>query len=167
MTPIYRILGLLLLIICVLLTAGCAVQIDNKNNVRLVNLYSITPQTPAPTAIPIPSTPVPPSIYWIKIDPISDKQIGDNFTISAKTNLSSGKDVDIQVFQRSWHPGRRYSEWSGAVGQVKVLPGRDGDNFTSFNISLSEFNADTYLVSEFALDNSATTESQFNVSPRK
>jgi len=155
MTP-SRITFVLFLLIVILLTAGC--MIGDR-------VFSI----PKPTTNPIPTTtriPPPqdqPSGYWIDIDHIGDKQVGDNFTITARTNLSTGEDILVQIYPSDFNPGGSGHPFSGETGEVKVKIGRNGNNFTSFNISLSDWYPFTYSVYEVAINENATCNSKFNV----
>ncbi|MFA5212243.1 MAG: hypothetical protein WC406_02820 [Methanoregula sp.] len=167
MMPIYRVPTLLLLVVCVLLTAGCGVQIDDGKNVRIMNQYSITSQIPTPTAIPIPSTPFPPSGYWIKIETISNKQVGEIFTINSTTNLSVGDKILVQIYQADFHPGIHPigEEFHGIVGTVNVIPGRNEINTISFIVNSSELYLYPleYRIAEEAIYTDLTGKVQSNV----
>ena len=148
-----RIPIVLVLLIGVLLTAGC--MIGDRIQTHII--------TPVPTTIRIPPPHDQPSGYWIKIDPISDKQVGDNFTITARTNLSIGEAILVQIYPSDFNPGGSWHSIYTETGQVKVKFGRNGNNFTSFNISLSDCYLDTYSVNEIAINENVTSNTNFNV----
>ena len=108
-----------------------------------------------------------PSGYWIKIEPVGDKRVGDNLTIIATTNLSVGEDIVVEVY----HPQIVQSKYtssciSEAGGQEKVSAGKNGVNTTSFNINLTCFRVNDYVVIESAFNENSTDEIQFNIIPK-
>jgi hypothetical protein len=150
MTPFQLSTTIWLLVVCMLLASGCTVS-------------KISPPIPSTTQIPTTSqihyTPAQPSIYWIKIDPISDKQKGDIFTITATTNLSIGDNILIEVYPplpvmqaKSVSNGK----FGGARGTTKVISGNNGNNSISFIVNSSEFYPvpDEYIVTEGIYQNS-------------
>jgi|WetSurMetagenome_2_1015567.scaffolds.fasta_scaffold323424_2 hypothetical protein len=104
-----------------------------------------------------------PSGYWIKIDPISDKMVGDIFTITATTNLSVGEDVIIGVYHRSRYTKSQSGFFSGAVGKVKVIAGNNGVNSTAFDINSSYFRPDIYDAIESGFNENSTGNTRFNI----
>jgi hypothetical protein len=104
-----------------------------------------------------------PSGYWIKIDPISDKKVGDIFTISATTNLSAGEDVIVGVYHRSPYRKLQSGFFSGAVGHVKVIAGNNGVNSTAFDINSSYFLPDIYDAIESGFNDNTTGNTWFNI----
>ena len=114
---------------------------------------------------PILTISIPSSGYWIKIDPISDKQKGDSFTINATTNLPVNDDILIQVYSPPpvMVAKSEPEKIIGVIDHIKVIPGRNGKNFTSFNINLTNFPLDEYLIIESAFNETVTGTSIFNV----
>jgi len=134
-------IALLLLVAGVLLAAGCS---ENK-----VSLIPVTSPGPVTTTSSSPRD--LPSGYWIKVDPIVDKVVGDVVTISAMTNLSVDTVVEVRIITAAWHPKRRDGDTEvpaiGCSGPANVIPGMNGINYTSFIIQdTSYFKPDTYLV---------------------
>jgi hypothetical protein len=134
-------LTLLLLVVAVLLAAGCA---ENK-----VSLIPVT--SPGPVTITSSFPRDLPSGYWIKIDPIVDKDVGDVVAISSMTNLSIDTVVEVRIITAAWHPKRRDNITEvpviGCSGPANVTPGMNGINYTSFIIQdTSYFKPGAYLV---------------------
>lgn len=107
--------------------------------------------SPGPVTTLSSSTRDLPSGYWIKIDPIVDKEVGDVVTISAMTNLSVDTVVEVRIITAAWHPKRRDEITEvpvfGRSGLANVTMGMNGINYTSFIIQdTSYFKPDTYLV---------------------
>lgn len=163
---------LVLLIIVILVAAGWLVA-------------SINSGKPTPSTLPvtpnrsIPTTPIPSSGYWIKIDPISDKQVGEIFTVNSTTNLSAGAEIYVEVYTAHWHTHTKsyMGEFSGGVGTIKVIPGRNDTNTISFTVNSSSFNLvpDEYRIIEQGIykdstgdvQSNAMGEARFNITPIK
>lgn len=170
MTPHYITSALLLLVVCMLVAAGCITAIHNGQvsfeygkNGRIVS-HPILPTSPTLKQIP-----VQPSLYWIRIDPISDKKAGDFFTINSTTNLSAGDEILVQVFSANYHSHVKSdtSTFSGVLGHVNVIPGRNGINTISFIVNSSGHNPDKYVIFEEAVIENATGSALFNITPEK
>ena len=60
--------------------------------------------------------------YYIAIDPIGDRHVGDKFTITGRTNLPEGTDILVEVYASSFKPTSKSQsgEFSGATGTVRV-----------------------------------------------
>lgn len=87
----------------------------------------------------------PPAAF---IDPVGDKTVGERFTIGGSTNLAVGDDLLVEVTSSSFGPTTKNapSEFSGASGVVKVVPGPGGYNRWSFDVDTSGFRPDEYIV---------------------
>jgi hypothetical protein len=85
---------------------------------------------------------------FISADPISDKNIGDQFTITGKTSLPVGSKVLAQVYPAVYEDqtGTGYGEFSGATGTIAIEEGTDGSNSWSFKLDTSTFKPMEYLV---------------------
>ncbi|MFA5267034.1 MAG: hypothetical protein WC379_03610 [Methanoregula sp.] len=168
------------LVIIAVLVSGCVIGDGERDHAMSHLTPTIAQLSPiTPTAIPIPSTPAPPSLYWIKINPIGDKQAGDIFTINSTTNLSVGNEILVQISQADFHPGIQPigEEFHGITGTVEVMQGRDEANTISFIVNSSELYSDPrkYVITESELhkdstgevQSDATGEARFNITPRK
>lgn len=60
--------------------------------------------------------------YYITIDPVSDKYIGDRFTITGTTNIPANDELLVTVLSSSFKPTAKSQsgEFSGATGTVKA-----------------------------------------------
>ena len=159
MTPIRTIPALLLLVVCILLAAGCT---ENEvSTVPTTTAFHVSTQNATPTVMP--------SIYWIKIDPVGDKQAGDVFTINATTNLSAGQEILVQVYE-PWMSQMKSSTFipSGTTGTVKVIEGNNGINTISFVVNSSTFHPKNfYTVAEMADNNDPVGYAFFNITSGK
>ena len=165
---------ILFLVIIAVLVSGCVIGERERD-------YAMSHMTPTdaqsslmtPVAIPIPSTPIPPPLSWIKIDPIGDKQEGDIFTITASTNLPVGSEILIRIDPPMQHSAKQSREFSGGTDSVKVIQGTNGTNTISFIVNSTEFNLvpDEYLITETIYKNSTgrnekiTGYALFNIMP--
>jgi hypothetical protein len=160
------------LVIVAVLVSGCVIG-DGERDYAMSHITPTDAQSSliTPAKIPTPSIPTPPPLYWIKIDPISDKQQGDIFTANASTNLSVGDEILVQVYQTDGHTDIRHieGEFYGIVSTVKVMPGRNEINTISFIVNSSELYPDPrkYSFYEAAINENATGEALFNITPRK
>ena len=127
------------------------------------------PSTVFITSIPTPmqiESPIVPQegYYWIKIDPIGDKHVGDIFTVTSTTNLSAGEEILVQVYKSTFSPGIQRKSY-GTSGTVRVVQGSSGINTISFVVNTSEFKPDEYIVTEDAIIQPATGTALFHVLP--
>ncbi|MFA5331476.1 MAG: beta-propeller domain-containing protein [Methanoregula sp.] len=60
--------------------------------------------------------------YFIAIDPVGDRYIGDRFTITGTTNLPADEEILVEVYSSSFSPTQKSQsgEFSGATGTVKA-----------------------------------------------
>ena len=168
------------LVIVAVLVSGCVIG-DGERDYAMSHITPTDTQSSLiiTTTIPIPSTPTPPSLYWIKIDPVSDKQQGDIFTVNASTNLSVGEEILIQVYTAHFYHAMKDSpsrEFCGAVDTVKVIPGSNGTNAISFVVNPAcDLYPEEYAITEYAvykdstgnMQSNATAEARFNITQRK
>jgi hypothetical protein len=89
----------------------------------------------------------------IRILPISQKNVGDTFTINGTTNLDAGDELMVEVLSSSFGPTPKEvsGEFSGAAGTVKVVKGTDGINTWSFPVDTTTFDPDEYIVTVSAI----------------
>ena len=165
-----------LFVVCMLLAAGCTIfKTENGINQKIENPL-IPPTTPIPTTTQILPLTVQPSIYWIKIDPVRDKQVGEIFSINSTTNLSVGDEIFVQVYKLQYH-SHRGQEFSGGIETVNVIPGGNGINTISLAINSTAFNLvpDEYQIIEDGIyrdsmgkvQSYTTAEARFNITSGK
>jgi len=60
--------------------------------------------------------------YFICVDPIPDRFIGEKFTITGTTNLPADAEMLIQVYSSSFHPTQKSQsgEFSGSTGTIRT-----------------------------------------------
>jgi hypothetical protein len=157
------------IVLVMLLVAGCVGNMGDATNAGN-GTPAATKLSLVPSAISTPtgnqSPPTHGDFYWIRMNPIGDKQVGDSFTITSATNLSAGEKVLVQVFT-SYIPGPKIEqgEFSGATGMVRVVQGRSGINTISFVVNTTTFKPDEYIVTEEAVNQEATGTALFNLIP--
>ena len=172
MTPLCKMLTFFLVLLAVLLAAGCVGQAENGKSAG--NVTSPVPTTPSiATTTEIGRPQISQEGYWIQIDPISDKFVGESFTITSTTNLSAGEEILVQVYSGTHFNGPKIQTWEfyGATGSVKVIQGNRGINTISFVVNSSTlYNSsplqpDEYIVTEDAIIQPVTGTALFNVIP--
>ena len=103
----------------------------------------------------------------ITIDVISDKHIGDKFTITALTNLAADDEVLFEVYslsnkmkldQKIFH-----GEFPGVTSTVKVLRGDSDLNKLVFDVDTSILPPEKYIVIANAVNQNATNTILFNI----
>lgn len=156
--------------------SGCVIG-DGERDYAMSHITPTDARASVGTPATIPIT--PPSLYWIKIDPISDKQVGENFTINSTTNISVDTYIQIQVYSTHFKPTElgESGNFSGCAEPVKTVPGRNGINTISFivNSSTCRLIPDEYQITEDAiyLDSNGRVKSnaidiaRFNITPRE
>jgi hypothetical protein len=163
MTSLRIIFALTLFIITVVLSVGCMGQTgDGKSAGNIISHVQTTASIPTPTLID--PYQVSQEGYWIKIDPISDKQVGDIFTVTSTTNVSAGEEILVQVYSSTFFPGGQ-REFYGTFGAVEVNHGINGINTISFVVNTSELKPDEYIVTNDAIRQDASSGVLFNVLP--
>jgi hypothetical protein len=168
---------ILFLVFIAVLVSGCMIG-DGERDYAMSHITPTATQSSltSPSAIST-STPIPPSGYWIRIEPISNKQAGEIFTINATTNLSAGEKILVQIYQANFHPGLHPDGFHGIAGTVNVMPGRNEINTISFMVNSSELYSYPleYRVTEDAIYNdsignvqsNATGGARFKITPGK
>jgi hypothetical protein len=157
---------ILFLVIIAVLVSGCVIG-DGDRDYAMSHITqtdarsSATPLTP----MPVPVNPIQRSLYWIKIDPISNKQEGDVFTVNASTNLSAGEEILVLVHREGRYGKSQSGLYPGGQGIAKAMIERNGNNSISFTINSSEFNLTpaTYRVFEEAIHENASGWALFNI----
>jgi trimeric autotransporter adhesin len=101
----------------------------------------------------------------IAVDPISNKNIGDKFTLTGKTNLAVEDEILVEIYSSSFKPTQKTQsgEFSGATGNVKVNKSETGLNKFSLDVDTSTFKADEYIVVAQGVTQEATGTTLFTV----
>jgi hypothetical protein len=60
--------------------------------------------------------------YYITIDPVGDRYVGEKFTVTGRTNLPESAEMLVQVYSSSFKPTQKAQsgEFSGTTGTVRV-----------------------------------------------
>ena len=101
----------------------------------------------------------------IAVDPIANKNIGDKFTLTGKTNLAVEDEILIEIYSSSFKPTQKTQsgEFSGMTGNVKVNKSETGLNTFSLDVDTSTFKADEYIVVAQGVTQEATGTTLFTV----
>jgi hypothetical protein len=161
-----------------MVATGCVGQsVNEKIRENVTSSALITSSTS--TQIQSETTEIPQEGYWIKIDPINDTREGDIFTINSTTNLPAGDEILVQIYSATFHthPPGVPENFTGAMGYVRVILGRNGINTISFMVNSSTIDStighsstlypDEYFITEEAVIKNATAVALFSVTPRK
>ena len=99
------------------------------------------------------------------INPIGDHYVGDKFTISGSTNLAAGDELMAEVTSSSFKPTEKAQsgEFSGISKAVKVVQGSGGYNRWSFDIDVTTFKPDEYIVKVSGITQDVTSSTYFNI----
>ena len=101
--------------------------------------------------------------FSIIIDPVGDKYIDDEFTVTATTNLPAGEDVQGVVIYPSFHPTQPNTFDKKDVCTVKVRQGNNSLNRTYCSVDTQGWVPDTYVLVEYATNQSARNTTAFNI----
>ncbi len=103
---------------------------------------------------------------FINIDAISDKTVGETFTITGTTNLAVDDTFLVTVTSSSFQPTQKTTggEFSGVSGSTTVVKGTGVDNTWSFDVDTTGFKPDQYIVTVEAVETSTTATTTFFVS---
>jgi hypothetical protein len=104
----------------------------------------------------------PPTAF---IDSIRDHAVGDKFSITGSTNLAVGDNLLVEIISSSFKPTQKVqgAEFSGSSGTVKVEPGTNGLNRWSFDVDVSTFKPDEYIVKVSGMTFEVTGSTTFNI----
>ncbi len=85
---------------------------------------------------------------FISVDPVSDKNIGDQFTITGTTSLPAGTEMLAEVYPAYYEDqkGTGSGEFTGATGTITIAGGTGGVNTWDFPLDTSTFQPMEYLV---------------------
>ena len=86
---------------------------------------------------------------FISVDPVSDKNVSDVFTITGKTSLPAGTELLIEAYPASYkdQTGTGSGTFSGATGTVTVTKGSGIVNTWSWPLDTASFGPMEYLIS--------------------
>jgi hypothetical protein len=100
---------------------------------------------------------------FITVDQISDKKIGDKFTVAGSTTLPVGTEILVDVSPVSFIPdpkttpdpktGAVSGEFTGVKATMTVTGGNEGKNLWSFNLDTSTFKSTEYSVTVIPMKN--------------
>jgi len=101
----------------------------------------------------------------IKINPVTEKQVGEKFEIKGTTNLAVDDELLVEVVSSSFAPTQKTQsgEFSGATGTVKVVKGTEGFNTWTFPVDTTTFKPDEYIVKVSGVTVDVTQTALFNV----
>jgi len=100
----------------------------------------------------------------IRFDPISDKFIGDNFTITARTNLAVDDEIVFNFSSVNPDPLKKFQEIEKGISIiVKVTKGEGGWNRLSFDVDTADFRSGKYLLRASALKVDVQTPAFFTI----
>ncbi|MDD4137759.1 MAG: hypothetical protein PHT99_07715 [Methanoregula sp.] len=85
---------------------------------------------------------------FISVDPVSDKNVGDQFTITGTTSLPAGTEILAEVYPASFEDqmGTGSGEFNGATGTITIAGSMGSSNTWAFPVDSSTFKPREYLV---------------------
>jgi PKD repeat protein len=103
--------------------------------------------------------------YYICIVPVTDKHVGEKFTITATTNMKPGEEVLVEVYSPSFDRTQKppSGEFSGATGTLRVHAGANNINYFTFDVDSSTFKPGVYLINDTAMNVPGLGKSYFTV----
>jgi len=112
------------------------------------------------------------STYWVKIDPIPDKHVGERLSIRARTNLPVNETIQIYPYQRDYKPATtKYSPlfygsdlggiWQRIVTRVNAT--ETAENIIIINFDTSTLEPSDYCIEFSSMNRSTTTTIPFTV----
>jgi len=101
----------------------------------------------------------------IKINPVTEKQVGEKFEIKGTTNLAVDDELLVEVVSSSFGPTQKTQsgEFNGATGTIKVVKGTEGFNTWTFPVDTTTFKPDEYIVKVSGVTVDVTQTALFNV----
>ncbi len=90
---------------------------------------------------------------FISIDPIVDKNVGEQFTISGTTSLPAGTGILVEVYPSIYEDqtGTGSGDFTGATGTITIANSTRGASTWSFSLDTTTFKPMEYLVSVSSL----------------
>lgn len=99
------------------------------------------------------------------MDPITDKNRGDQFSITAKTNLPIGDEILVQVYSSTFYPGGHIPNRDYLTSTIYVIKDEQDLNKTEYYANTSSLKPDEYIVTEDSVLRSATCSELFRILP--
>jgi len=149
-------LALVLVMVAMLLAAGCIAETSRGTGLENTSARATTPAQTQCTAINNTS-------YWITIDPIGDKFIGDKFSVIARTNIPVGEEILAEIATTSTHCTKAKCYFVDENSIVKVVEDIDCFNKTIVNVNASTYKQNEYLVRERSATRNTSTYLLFNI----
>jgi len=134
-----------------------------ENRTENETYFNLTPKNVQAVSVQLSAPP------WIRIDPISDKQAGDVFTVTSKTNLPVGEEISLAIYDTYFHPGIHSPNEThyGCTADVTVIPGKDRTNITSYVVNSTAWRPWEYIVDETHDGTGTGSSISFNITPGK
>jgi hypothetical protein len=168
MTPSRVPLALVLMMVAVLLAAGCAGQTGGDGISTAPHTIPLTPSTligqPDQTLCPMSSVNTTP---YIVINPVSDHIIGDVFEINGTTNLESDSMIKIEIYQSHFYlePKNVPHVYTGLSGNATIHRDNCGMNAWSFRTNSSVLSPAKYSLIVSAENIPIKNLSEFSLFP--
>ncbi|MEN6442546.1 MAG: hypothetical protein ABFC71_02185 [Methanoregula sp.] len=161
MTPSRITLGLVLVIVALLLAAGCAGQPATKTPANST-MSAVSPVPPVVTTAPVttlmPACPLPATgSYWIAMNPVGAARRGDEIHFSGTTNIPAGKTLNLAVYESAFHPHCKCCFDDFFMSDVKIRKGDECRNVFSLDFDSTNFWPQEYLVSATFTENESVT----------
>lgn len=84
---------------------------------------------------------------WIRIDPVADHIVKENFSITGTTNIRSGEILSVFVYQSPASPNKkRPSEYPDVRGNIAVRAGDCNVNARPFSENLTTLRPSLYTI---------------------
>ena len=102
--------------------------------------------------------------YWITIEPIGDKYVGEKITIIASTNIPVGEEIIVDIGL----PTPQLCPKAGCTevfkeSKILVKPGNNSLNKTVFDFETSDFAPNEYFLREQSFDQKTQITINFNL----
>ena len=170
MTPLSTTLVLVLLVVCVLLAAGCIASVGNGAGKSIKNVTEIIATTTHSETLTLPQCGSPKnSTPYVLINPMGYYVIGKNFRLNGTTNLETGKDIRISIYASvcDCAPlGQQDKNGENPLvfeQDTAVTSGLCGENKWLVSVNTSKLKADEYVVTASAVNQNVTGTSIFSI----
>lgn len=102
---------------------------------------------------------------FISVDPVSDKNTGDQLTITGTTSLPTGTHVIVEVYPASFEDqtGTGYGNFNGATGTVAIVKGTGEVNTWSWPLDTATFKPGEYRVSVSSVNGDISANTKFTL----